>query len=188
MRRIIFQITMVCFGLVLLCGRGEADALLQVDEEGLLSGRLERVNLTEVRRFFEQSHGIKFYGQDFLFQTNVTVSFEKLTLEQALKRILTRKNYAFKYDNQGALLAVTVLPGSGDTPESIRNNALLSNNPPQAEMASPGGLLKKEDDVADDITTFKPVKMEQKEFGVQVVKDNPLFEVKINSPPVEKKQ
>jgi len=158
--------------------------VLQTDEEGLLSGRLENVNLAEVRQFFEKNYGIKFLGQDFLFQTNVTVSFEKLNLEQALKRILTRKNCAFKYDRQGALLAVTVLPGIRDTPAPMRNNAVITNHPPQAELAQPGGILKKEDGVADDITTFKPVKMEPKE--VQVIKDNPLFEVKINSPPSEK--
>jgi hypothetical protein len=179
----------------LLTSRAEAKFLLRADEEGLLSAQIENVHLAELRRFFEENYDIQFSGQDFIFQTTVTVSFEKLRMEQALKRILTRKNYAIKYNKEGEVLAVTVLPGTGDNPELAKRVNSATNTLSQKSLAQPQELLKEEELVADEITTFKPVKelsmdmpvsIQQKEFSVQVVRDNPLFKVEINSPPSEK--
>lgn len=195
MNRHLFKGIIFFFLLVSFASRGEAKFLLRADEEGLLSGQIENVPLSELRRFFEESYNIQFSGQDFIFQATVTVSFEKLRMEQALKRILTRKNYAIHYSKEGEVLAVKVLPGTGDMLELAKRMKGATNMQYQKNWAQPQEIVKREEFVADEITTFKsmkqlsmdmPVSIEQKEFRVQVIKDNPLFKVEINRPPSEK--
>jgi len=192
------------FLLISLASRGEANYILRADEEGLLSAQIENVHLSELLRFFEENYDIQFSGQVFSFQTTVTVSFEKLRMEQALKRIFARKNYAISYNKEGEVIAVTVLPGIGDAPELAKGVNIVTrgvnaatNTQHQKKWTHPQEMMKEEEVVADEITTFKPVKEvsmdmpvsnEQKEFSVQVVKNNPLFKVKVNSPPSEKVQ
>ena len=189
----LFKGIILFFLLISLASRGEANYILRADEEGLLSAQIENVHLSELLRFFEENYDIQFSGQVFSFQTTVTVSFEKLRMEQALKRIFARKNYAISYNKEGEVIAVTVLPGIGDELElakgvniPTRGVNAATNTQHRKKWTYPQEIMKEEEVVADEITTFKPVKEvtmdmpvsnEQKEFSVQVVKNNPLFKV-----------
>lgn len=197
MNRLFFKKIIFVFLLVLCATEGEAKFFLQADEEGLLSAQIENVHLSEIRRFFEERYNIQFSGQEFIFQTKLTVSFEKLRIEQALKRILTRKNYAINFNTEGEVIAVTVLPGIGKKPELTMGANTTANSKHPESWAQSQEIMKEEEVVADEITIFKPVKelsmgmpvtIEQKEFGVQVVKNDPLFKVEVNSPPSKKER
>jgi hypothetical protein len=165
--------------MLLISAEIEADTLLKQDENGLFHAHLERVQLTELKKFFEKEYGIQFKGEEFLFQTTITISFENLSLEKALKRVLIRKNYAITYNSVGKILEVTLLPGTSDTLALEKNTAIKSDKKSFDQLPEP---FQETDSVVDDITRFKPVEIEQN------TKESSAFKVIINSPPGEEQQ
>lgn len=173
------KIIIFCFIMLLISAKSEADTLLKQDENGLFCAHLKQVELTEVKKIFEKEYGIKFKGEEFLFQTTITISFENLSLEEALKRVLIRKNYAITYNSVGKILDVTLLPGTRDTLALEKNTTIKSDKNTFDQLPEP---FQKIDSVADDITRFKPVEIEQN------TKESSSFKVIINSPPGEEQQ
>ncbi len=110
------------FLLIAFTAANGAENLLETDANGRIQARLQNETLEEVSGFFRQKFNIKFIGEDELFQTRVTVSFDSLSLEKALKKIFAKTNVAFKYDSQGNITEARLLPTS-----KIKYNPALAN-------------------------------------------------------------
>jgi len=100
----------------------EAENMLETDANGRIHARLQNETLQAVSVFFKQNFNIEFIGEDELFQTQVTVSFDNLSLEKALKKIFAKTNIAFKYDSQGKITEARLLPTS-----KIKYNPAIAN-------------------------------------------------------------
>lgn len=110
----------------------EAENILTTDANGRIQARLQNETLEEVSGFFRQNFNIKFIGDDELFQTQVTVAFDNLSLEKALKKIFAKTNVAFKYDNQGKITEARLLPTS-----KVKYNPAVANTFANANKQAP---------------------------------------------------
>jgi hypothetical protein len=122
---------------------GKAEDLLQADTAGRVQANLQHVSLEDVSAYLEQRYAIKFAGNRSLLQTEVTVSFEKLSLDKAIKRIFSKLNVVYKYDNQGKITEINLLPAGRNTPTPGLANNYINNQPPQ-------GVVEPEADSAQD--------------------------------------
>jgi hypothetical protein len=169
----------------------QAEFLLEADEEGRLHGNLRETTLEEMTSFFAKNYNIKFVGDADLLQTEVTLSFEKLSLEKALKKIFSRMNVALKYDSRGNITEVRVLPAGRKTTntalvktpvsKTAQALALEQDDPrvadfqPEDETASP--QAEPEPPAAD-----RAIQADQGELSADLPADDDL-EVEPNSPP-----
>ncbi len=169
----------ILFSILLAFSNGEADDLLTVNKNFLFNARLDNVNLSEVRMFFEKNYGVTFCGQDSLFQTKITSYFENISLDEALKRVLIRKNYAFVYNSHGELLIVTLFPGINDS--ALMNNIIKydENSNKKTDDVSDPFLVK---DYVDDITRSMPIKIDQNRKNKNDSIINQDFQVIKNAP------
>ena len=78
-------------------------------KEGLLSVNLKDTSLLEVARDIEKRSGVWFRGDETLFQEQISVTFNDLTLEEGLKRILTNLNYSLMFDTKNKVAGVMVM-------------------------------------------------------------------------------
>jgi hypothetical protein len=113
-----------------------ADQIIR-NQNGAFSAQLSNAKLTDLTKSIKDNHGIEFKGQEELFQSAISVSFENLKLEEMVKRILGGKNYVFKYDNQGNLTEVTLLPKSQIDMKARSANPTISARPPVAAVPPP---------------------------------------------------
>ena len=90
-----------------------ADIDINTDEGGRLNVKLKGIPLTEIKSVLEQGYGILFKGDDQIYQTQLTLSFQNLSLEKALKRIFSRMSFALVYDSEGKITEVYVLSADG---------------------------------------------------------------------------
>lgn len=107
------------------------------NQNGAFSAQLSNVKLTDLTKSLKDNHGIEFKGQEELFQSAISVSFENLKLEEMVKRILGGKNYVFKYDKQGNLTEVTLLPKSQIDMKARSANPAVSAKPTIAAIPPP---------------------------------------------------
>lgn len=107
------------------------------NQNGAFSAQLSNAKLTDLTKSLKDNHGIEFKGQEELFQSAISVSFDNLKLEEMVKRILGGKNYVFKYDNQGNLTEVTLLPKSQIDMKARSANPAISQRPPIAAIPPP---------------------------------------------------
>ena len=98
--------------ILMIISPSQAENLLQADETGKLQASLQGVTLMEVKSFFEKNYSIKFIADDNLLQAQVSIYFENLNLEKALKRIFTNMNVVVVYNIQGEIIEVRLLPTS----------------------------------------------------------------------------
>lgn len=176
----------------------QAADLIQENEKGEFSAHLDKVKLSELTKFIEKKHGIRFKGPDTQLQTPITLSFEKLTLEQMLKKILTRINYVFTFDKSGKVTEVALLPTSSNKAGAVSNYNTAKNNPPPMPTAVPQGdnvgpetisNFPAQNSAADEITSFKiqpnapPPGMEQGNSKVNGPDEITSFKVIRNAPP-----
>lgn len=121
----------------------QAEYLLEADEDGQLHADIRNITLKDVSSFFDKNYDIKFIGDADQLQTEVTLSFERLSVEKALKKIFSRMNIVLEYDSRGTITEVRVLPAGRKT-----TNPALVDIPafrPQQALA----IETDEPDVAD---------------------------------------
>jgi len=106
-----------------------AENVLEIDEAGQVNANLQNFSLAEAASFFQENYSIKFIGADELFEPQIALSFNKLSLEKALKKIFAKTNVAFKYDDQGKITEVRLLPTSQKRSVPVAANNLV--NPPE---------------------------------------------------------
>ena len=82
-------------------------------KDGSLSVNLKDTSLLEVARDIEKQSGVWFRGDETLFQEKISVTFNDLTLEEGLKRILTNLNYSLMFDTKNKIAGVMVM-GEGN--------------------------------------------------------------------------
>jgi hypothetical protein len=78
-------------------------------KDGSLSVNLKDTALLEVARDIEKQSGVWFRGDETLFQEKISVTFNDLSLEEGLKRILTNMNYSFMFDTNNKIAGVMVM-------------------------------------------------------------------------------
>jgi hypothetical protein len=78
-------------------------------KDGSLSVNLKDTSLLEVARDIEKQSGIWFRGDETLFQEKISVTFNDLSLEEGLKRILTNLNYSLMFDTKNKIAGVMVM-------------------------------------------------------------------------------
>jgi len=78
-------------------------------KDGLLSVNLKETSLLEVARDIEKQSGVWFRGDETLFQEKISVTFNDLSIEEGLKRILTNLNYSLMFDNKNKVAGVMVM-------------------------------------------------------------------------------
>ncbi len=164
---------------------------------------MQNVPLTKIKSYFEQNYNIRFIGDDNLFHSQLTLSFNKLNLEKALKRIFSRMNVALVFNAKGEVTEVRLMPTNHintnmaalnnfakykeqglqeqQSLNQIQENGLLEFDAQNTEM--PGGSSLP----VDDITNFQVVlNAEPPGDPLPVGQDNAppdAFKVIRNSPP-----
>jgi hypothetical protein len=103
--------------------------LINRNANGEFYAHLNSVKLLELTTFIKNSYGIDFKGPDILFQTPISVSFESLTLEEMLKRILSGNNYVFSYNSKGNITEVTLLPTNRNEMKPRGPSSVMSEKP-----------------------------------------------------------
>jgi len=78
-------------------------------KKGSLSVNIKDTSLLEVARDIEKQSGVWFRGDETLFQERISVTFNDLSLEEGLKRILTNMNYSFMFDTNNKIAGVMVM-------------------------------------------------------------------------------
>ncbi len=156
---------LIFLSVLCLFSTSQAADLIQENDKGQLSARLDKVKLAELTKFIEKKHNIKFTGQNTQLQTQVTASFQNLNVEQMLKKVLTGINYVFTYDKSGKVTEVTLLPTSqkkaGAVPSgNIANTTQppIPTNGPQVGNAGPdngSNFPVAQNSGPDPITSFK---------------------------------
>ncbi|KAB2888955.1 MAG: hypothetical protein F9K32_14540 [Desulfobulbaceae bacterium] len=195
--------TLALAGTIFISTFAMAADLIQKDGNGRFQAELQNVPLSDVAKFMQTTHGVKFKGDPELLQNPVTVTFKGLDMEAMLKKILARNNYVFAYDSNGNVIEVKLmLSNSSGTNPSMSKNASLNRVQNQEEKDLTRNTLSdptvNEEDVQDDITSFepqemvadgedektqdditlfKPVKIESKTENEKVVDDITSFEV-----------
>lgn len=129
-------LTIIC-SILFLFSSGHAANEINRNQTGGFSARLNNAKLSELTKSINESYGIDFKGPDEMFQSAISVTFENLKLEEMVKRILGGKNYVFKYDNQGNLTEVTLLPKSQNDMKPRSANPAISARPPVAAFPPP---------------------------------------------------
>jgi hypothetical protein len=167
----------------------QAEFLLEADENGQLHATLRDTTLEEVSSFFTKNYHIKFVGDADQLQTRVTLAFEKLSVEKALKKIFSKMNIAIKFDSRGDITEVRVLP----TGPKTTNTGLVSNFVDKTAQAL--ALEEDEPDLADvqsvdetDLLGAEPEPPAADETNQVDQGDLPAddsFEIVPNSPPSE---
>ena len=140
------------------------------NQNGAFSAQLSNAKLSELTKSIKESYGIEFKGPEDLFQSAISVSFENLKLEEMVKRILGGKNYVFKYDNQGNLTEVTLLPKSQNDMKARSANPAISARPPVAAVPPPPASQVTTPD-ADVVPGSPPVKEDQENKNGQAPTD-----------------
>lgn len=151
--------TLICF-ILFLVSTGHAANEINRNQTGGFSALLNNAKLSELTKSIKENYGIEFKGQDDLLQTAISVSFENLSLEEMVKRILGGKNYVFKYDNQGNLTEVTLLPKSQNEMKPRSANPAISVRPPVAAVPPPPAS-QATDPGASAVPGSPPVKNDQ---------------------------
>ncbi len=141
---------MSCFFVLIAFTTSEAEMLLKADEAGQFQANLQNETLATVKTFFEQSYGIKFTGDADLFQTQITVSINNLSLAKTLKRIFSKVNVAFKYNSQGIITEVNLLPTNQNKNNLLKANHLIKN--PKQQLTGEFAIdpnVQNKDDITD---------------------------------------
>ncbi len=120
-----------------LSSTGHAANEIQRNQNGGFSASLSNTKLSELTKSITENYGIEFKGQDDLFQSAISVSFENIKLEEMVKRILVGKNFVFKYNNLGNLTEVTLLPKSQNDMKARSANPAISARPPVSAVPPP---------------------------------------------------
>lgn len=113
MRRTAKAFTLFFTGLLLVSvfypessGAKEANLTLKGD---YISANLKGASLKAVFEALEREKGIWFKGNRSFFEEKVTVQFTDLSLEDALKRILSSMNYCLVFERDGALVGAMLI-------------------------------------------------------------------------------
>lgn len=162
-------VTVICFILFLL-STGHAANEINRNQNGGFSALLNNAKLSELTKSINESYGIEFKGPDEIFQSAISVTFENLKLEEMVKRILGGKNYVFKYDNQGNLTEVTLLPKSQNDMKPRSANPAISVRPPVAAVPPPPAS-QAIDPGASGVPGSPPVKNDQDKKDGQAPND-----------------
>ena len=115
------KLLLIFFSVLCIFATSQAADLIQENGKGEFSAQLDNVKLSEVTRFIEKKYNIQFKGADTQLETSITLSFEKLNLEQMLKKILSKTNFVFTYNKLGKVTEVTLLQ-TGDKKTGIASN------------------------------------------------------------------
>jgi hypothetical protein len=83
---------------------------------GRLSANLHRAPLKLVLDKINKEKGILFTASSSLLDDSVSVQFANLSLEEALKRILSRSNYSLVFDKNEELIGATIIEKERTTP------------------------------------------------------------------------
>jgi hypothetical protein len=135
--RQVAKLFLLIFVILFAFSTSQAANLINKNENGTFYAQLNNVKLSELTKSIKDSYGIEFKGQDDLFQTAISVSFENLKLEEMVKRILGGKNYVFTYNNRGILTEVTLLPTNKNEMKPRSINVVKSEKPPMPVMPPP---------------------------------------------------
>ncbi len=128
------KLILIFCSILLLASSSRAANEIIRNHNGAFSAHLNNAKLSELTKSITDSYEVEFKGPDELFQSAVSGSFENLKLEEMVKRILGGKNYVFKYDKQGKLTEVTLLPKSQNDTKARSANAAATPRPPAAAV------------------------------------------------------
>ena len=79
---------------------GGRSGLLNV-ENGLISAELDSVALNRVLENIKMINGLEYQGDKDILNEKITISFDNLTVEKGLKRILSKFNFTMAFDSNG---------------------------------------------------------------------------------------
>lgn len=150
--------TLALAGTIFLSTFAMAADLIQKDGNGRFQAKLQNVPLSDIARFMETEHEVKFKGEAELLKIPVTVSFQNLDMEEMLKKILARNNYVFSYNKSGKITEVkilnsTAIPSVSNQGRYQDTNTLESKEASTSGKADPGhltGINSASPDTADD--------------------------------------
>jgi len=103
-------------------------------EKGLLSAELKDVPLKEVFQYVQDASGIWFRGDESLLEQEVSTNFEKMELDEGLRRILFSLNHAMIFDAKGNLAGVFL---AGRTLAESGDRFLIYGNPLDSSTQDP---------------------------------------------------
>jgi hypothetical protein len=164
-----------------------------------LSADLKNIPLKFILEKLERERGIWFKGDESLFNEQVTVQFEGLSLEDGLKRILSSINYCLLFDQDRKMDGVILLgkkkPGQAvKKGRPVRAGRSISSRTPKKHVTNsgafrmarnitpPGGYAEA---TAKDLENFKVLKNCPPPGGPVKVTEETLqnFKVIRNCPP-----
>lgn len=147
-----------------------------------ISAEISEMPLKSVLAHFEGENRIELKGHENLFNEKVSVEFKRLSIENGLKRILDRFNYAILYDGLGKPIKVYVFdkaePGSIVTtihqmgthlPHSPSFENERATAPPERKTVSTG--IKKSDrrvTISEEEKEMFTLEGKKPEFGSSV--------------------
>ncbi len=102
-----------------------------MNDEGLIYAKMNNVSLLKVKEILQDTYKIKLRGDDQIYQSELTMSFDGLSLDRALKRIFHGFNFIVEYNSQGMATEVTIFSHTNGFPGRPRQNGndqILSNN------------------------------------------------------------
>ena len=176
----------------LLCAKPcNAEDLIKADAGGRLEANLLDIPLRQLMPFFEENYGIRFSGEDNLFENRISVSFNKLDLEKTLKRIFSKTNAVFEYNKKGIITRVYVLPVSIYQKSSAVANNFITAQDQQAvvtqdqEYPQPESFVQGDQnlDAANLLEVLSDMPPSDGPIGVDLNDDITSFQIEINSPP-----
>jgi hypothetical protein len=92
--------------------RGGALTKINV-ENGLMAAELDSVALKTVLENIKTINGLEYQGEEDVLNEKITMSFDSLSIEEGLMRILSKFNCTMKYDSDGMPISVYIF-GKGD--------------------------------------------------------------------------
>ena len=90
----------------------------------IISARIKGVLLKDIVEKVNEKKGIWFKGRESLFEEKISVEFNYLSIQDGLKRILSKMNYSFIFDQNGKLLGVILVGKSVRAPGGERGSGL----------------------------------------------------------------
>ena len=122
--------------------------VLEFSDDGKLSLNAEQVPLKTILSKIQEKITLEFKIYKDHLELPISVSFQSLTLQKGIQRILHGVNYACIFDPDGKIKKIIILPETSGSEESSFHKGTLGHGPPHEKVAEITPTPKVEDLVA----------------------------------------
>ena len=116
---ILLAACLLSFSLSFFLRAEEGEIELEIKGE-TISARIKGGLLKDIIEKIKEKKGIWFKGGESLFEEKISVEFKDLSIQDGLKRILSKMNYSLMFDQDGKLFGVILIGSSDRDRDGIR--------------------------------------------------------------------